>query len=220
MNKLLLVIVSVIFLFCSCAKRDKQPQEEAPAQGVVKESVEDWQASMLYLEELKRIEEYYNSCEKRVYPLASDVEVLDKRLKSRPYWEVVRYKSGRVVDGEVHLYYREVTVGGASRQMMHIRGDSVCYYGLFDDNSAKMWGSTPVIREWRRSSDDILFCSGDSIAIGYLQKSPEKELNIYKIYVLVPATRQEWNSFQRERERQTKIAEETNRMIETLMQGQ
>lgn len=215
MNKWLLVIVSVIFLFCSCAKRDKQPQEEAPAQGVVKESVEDWQASIL-----RDLEEYYNSCEKRVYPLASDVEVLDKRLKSRPYWEVVRYKSGRVVDGEVHLYYREVTVGGASRQMMHIRGDSVCYYGLFDDNSAKMWGSTPVIREWRRSSDDILFCSGDSIAIGYLQKSPEKELNIYEIYVLVPATRQEWNSFQRERERQTKMAEETNRMIETLMQGQ
>lgn len=215
MNKLLLVIVSVIFLFCGCAKRDNKAQEETPAQGVVNRRLEDWQTSML-----RDLEEYYNSCEKRVYPLASDVEVLDKRLKSRPYWEVVRYKSGRVVDGEVHLYYREVTVGGASRQMMHIRGDSVCYYGLFDDNSAKMWGSTPVIREWRRSSDDILFCSGDSIAIGYLQKSPEKELNIYKIYVLVPATRQEWNSFQRERERQTKIAEETNRMIETLMQGQ
>lgn len=215
MNKLLLVTVSVIFLFCGCAKRDNKAQEEAPAQGVVKESVEDWQASIL-----RDLEEYYNSCEKRVYPLASDVEVLDKRLKSRPYWEVVRYKSGRVVDGEVHLYYKEVRVGGASRQMMHIRGDSVCYYGLFDDNSAKMWGSTPVIREWRRSSDDILFCSGDSIAIGYLQKSPEKELNIYEIYVLVPATRQERNSFQRERERQTKMAEETNRMIETLMQGQ
>ena len=215
MNKWLLVIVSVIFLFCSCAKRDKQPQEEAPAQGVVKESVEDWQASIL-----RDLEEYYNSCEKRVYPLASDVEVLDKRLKSRPYWEVVRYKSGRVVDGEVHLYYREVTVGGASRQMMHIRGDSVCYYGLFDDNSAKMWGSTPVIREWRRSSDDILFCSGDSIAIGYLKKSPEKELNIYQISVLVPVTKQEWNSFQRERERLTRIAEETNRTMANLMEEQ
>ncbi|MBQ3536591.1 MAG: hypothetical protein IJA57_07535 [Alistipes sp.] len=215
MNKWLLVIVSVIFLFCSCAKRDNKLQEEMPMQGVVNKRLEDWQTSIL-----RDLEEYYNSCDKRVYPLASGVEVLDKRLKSRPYWRVANYKSGRVVDGEVHLYYREVTVGGASRQMMHIRGDSVCYYGLFDDNSAKMWGSTPVIREWRRSSDDILFCSGDSIAIGYLQKSPEKELNIYEIYVLVPATRQEWNSFQRERERQTKMAEETNRMIETLMQGQ
>ncbi|MBE6200016.1 MAG: hypothetical protein E7138_06975 [Rikenellaceae bacterium] len=215
MNKWLLVIVSVIFLFCSCAKRDKQPQEEAPAQGVVKESVEDWQASIL-----RDLEEYYNSCEKRVYPLASDVEVLDKRLKSRPYWEVVRYKSGRVVDGEVHLYYREVTVGGASRQMMHIRGDSVCYYGLFDEASARMSGDAPIIREWRRSSDDILFCSGDSIAIGYLKKSPEKELNIYQISVLVPVTKQEWNSFQRERERLTKIAEETNRTMANLMEEQ
>ncbi len=220
MNKWLLVIVSVIFLFCSCAKRDKQPQEETPAQGVVKESVEDWQTSMLYLEELKRIEEYYNSCEKRVYPLASDVEVLDKRLKSRPYWRVANYKSGRVVDDEVHLYYKEVRVGGASRMMMHIRGDSVCYYGLFDEASARMSGDAPIIREWRRSSDDILFCSGDSIAIGYLKKSPEKELNIYQISVLVPVTKQEWNSFQRERERLTKIAEETNRTMANLMEEQ
>lgn len=215
MNKWLLVIVSVIFLFCSCAKRDKQPQEEAPAQGVVKESVEDWQASIL-----RDLEEYYNSCEKRVYPLASDVEALDKRLKSRPYWEVVRYKSGRVVDGEVHLYYKEVRVGGASRMMMHIRGDSVCYYGLFDEASARMSGDAPIIREWRRSSDDILFCSGDSIAIGYLKKSPEKELNIYQISVLVPVTKQEWNSFQRERERLTRIAEETNRTMANLMEEQ
>ena len=215
MNKLLLVIVSVIFLFCGCAKRDKQPQEEAPAQGVVKESVEDWQASIL-----RDLEEYYNSCEKRVYPLASDVEVLDKRLKSRPYWRVANYKSGRVVDDEVHLYYKEVRVGGASRMMMHIRGDSVCYYGLFDEASARMSGDAPIIREWRRSSDDILFCSGDSIAIGYLKKSPEKELNIYQISVLVPVTKQEWNSFQRERERLTKIAEETNRTMANLMEEQ
>lgn len=215
MNKWLLVIVSVIFLFCSCAKRDKQPQEEAPAQGVVKESVEDWQASIL-----RDLEEYYNSCDKRVYPLASGVEVLDKRLKSRPYWRVANYKSGRVVDDEVHLYYKEVRVGGASRMMMHIRGDSVCYYGLFDEASARMSGDAPIIREWRRSSDDILFCSGDSIAIGYLKKSPEKELNIYQISVLVPATRQEWNSFQRERERLTKIAEETNRTMANLMEEQ
>ena len=215
MNKLLLVIVSVIFLFCGCAKRDKQPQEEAPAQGVVKESVEDWQASIL-----RDLEEYYNSYDKRVYPLASDVEVLDKRLKSRPYWEVVRYKSGRVVDDEVHLYYKEVRVGGASRMMMHIRGDSVCYYGLFNEASARMSGDAPIIREWRRSSDDILFCSGDSIAIGYLKKSPEKELNIYQISVLVPVTKQEWNSFQRERERLTKIAEETNRTMANLMEEQ
>lgn len=215
MNKWLLVIVSVIFLFCSCAKRDKQPQEEAPAQGVVKESVEDWQASIL-----RDLEEYYNSCDKRVYPLASDVEVLDKRLKSRPYWRVANYKSGRVVDDEVHLYYKEVRVGGASRMMMHIRGDSVCYYGLFDEASARMSGDAPIIREWRRSSDDILFCSGDSIAIGYLKKSPEKELNIYQISVLVPVTKQEWNSFQRERERLTKIAEETNRTMANLMEEQ
>lgn len=215
MNKWLLVIVSVIFLFCSCAKRDKQPQEEAPAQGVVKESVEDWQASIL-----RDLEEYYNSCEKRVYPLASDVEVLDKRLKSRPYWRVANYKSGRVVDDEVHLYYKEVRVGGASRMMMHIRGDSVCYYGLFDEASARMSGDAPIIREWRRSSDDILFCSGDSIAIGYLKKSPEKELNIYQISVLVPVTKQEWNSFQRERERLTRIAEETNRTMANLMEEQ
>lgn len=215
MNKLLLVIVSVIFLFCGCAKRDKQPQEEAPAQGVVKESVEDWQASIL-----RDLEEYYNSCDKRVYPLASDVEVLDKRLKSRPYWRVANYKSGRVVDDEVHLYYKEVRVGGASRMMMHIRGDSVCYYGLFNEASARMSGDAPIIREWRRSSDDILFCSGDSIAIGYLKKSPEKELNIYQISVLVPVTKQEWNSFQRERERLTKIAEETNRTMANLMEEQ
>lgn len=215
MNKWLLVIVSVIFLFCSCAKRDKQPQEEAPAQGVVKESVEDWQASIL-----RDLEEYYNSCEKRVYPLASGVEALDKRLKSRPYWRVANYKSGRVVDDEVHLYYKEVRVGGASRMMMHIRGDSVCYYGLFDEASARMSGDAPIIREWRRSSDDILFCSGDSIAIGYLKKSPEKELNIYQISVLVPVTKQEWNSFQRERERLTRIAEETNRTMANLMEEQ
>lgn len=215
MNKLLLVIVSVISLFCGCAKRDKQPQEEAPAQGVVKESVEDWQASIL-----RDLEEYYNSCDKRVYPLASDVEVLDKRLKSRPYWRVANYKSGRVVDDEVHLYYKEVRVGGASRMMMHIRGDSVCYYGLFDEASARMSGDAPIIREWRRSSDDILFCSGDSIAIGYLKKSPEKELNIYQISVLVPVTKQEWNSFQRERERLTRIAEETNRTMANLMEEQ
>ena len=197
MNKLLLVIVSVIFLFCGCAKRDKQPQEETPAQEVVNRRLEDWQTSMLYLEELKRIEEYYNSYDKRVYPLASDVEVLDKRLKSRPYWEVVRYKSGRVVDDEVHLYYGEVTVGGASRMMMHIRGDSVCYYGLFNEASARMSGDAPIIREWRRSSDDI-----------------------YQISVLVPVTKQEWNSFQRERERLTKIAEETNRTMANLMEEQ
>lgn len=215
MNKWLLVIVSVIFLFCGCAKRDNKAQEETPAQGVVKESVEDWQASIL-----RDLEEYYNSCAKRVYPLASDVEVLDKRLKSRPYWRVANYKSGRVVDGEVHLYYKEVRVGGASRMMMHIRGDSVCYYGLFDEASARMSGDAPIIREWRRSSDDILFCSGDSIAIGYLKKSPEKELNIYQISVLVPVTKQEWNSFQRERERLTKIAEETNRTMANLMEEQ
>ncbi|MBR5863439.1 MAG: hypothetical protein IKY76_02650 [Alistipes sp.] len=215
MNKLILVIVSVISLFCGCAKRDNKAQEETPAQGVVKESVEDWQASIL-----RDLEEYYNSCEKRVYPLASEVEVLDKRLKSRPYWRVANYKSGRVVDDEVHLYYKEVRVGGASRMMMHIRGDSVCYYGLFDEASARMSGNAPIIREWRRSSDDILFCSGDSIAIGYLKKSPEKELNIYQISVLVPVTKQEWNSFQRERERLTKIAEETNRTMANLMEEQ
>lgn len=215
MNKLLLVIVSVIFLFCGCAKRDNKAQEETPAQGVVNKRLEDWQTSIL-----RDLEEYYNSCDKRVYPLASGVEVLDKRLKSRPYWRVANYKSGRVVDDEVHLYYKEVRVGGASRMMMHIRGDSVCYYGLFDEASARMSGDAPIIREWRRSSDDILFCSGDSIAIGYLKKSPEKELNIYQISVLVPATRQEWNSFQRERERLTKIAEETNRTMANLMEEQ
>ena len=215
MNKLLLVIVSVIFLFCGCAKRDKQSQEEAAAQGVVNRRLEDWQTSIL-----RDLEEYYNSCDKRVYPLASDVEVLDKRLKSRPYWRVANYKSGRVVDGEVHLYYKEVRVGGASRMMMHIRGDSVCYYGLFNEASARMSGDAPIIREWRRSSDDILFCSGDSIAIGYLKKSPEKELNIYQISVLVPVTKQEWNSFQRERERLTRIAEETNRTMANLMEEQ
>ena len=197
------LIFITLLLLGGCAKRDNKAQEKTPAQGVVKESVEDWQASML-----RDCEEYYNSLAKRVYPLASDVEVLDKRLKSRPYWRIANYKSGRVVDGEVHFYYKEIRVGGASRMMMHIRGDSVCYYGLFDEASARMSGDAPIIREWRRSSDDILFCSGDSIAIGYLKKSPDKELNIYQISILVPATKQEWNSFQRECERLIKIAEE------------